>query len=341
VGPIGGFDAASLVPPDAGFIIIDAPPDSAACDDATVCLSGSAVPGVFVHQPNELRATLFGGFPGRLIDLDEGGAAQQPPLASQKVALDTSWAFDGLDAGTHYFVELDPGYLNTPTTAAEDAGIATLTGPFVVPSDGSVVLSAKPAEIAVYEQGLVGGLMQADTVFARVDEPTAGSSSVAVEIGDASIPLPYSSMQMGYFLQLASPLPAQALYTVLTAPLSDASSPVSWTLSSNPPATAGTLVLPAPNAQVSAGQDLQVTWSSGAEADYVSVTLFRTVAGGYAVAYSASSVPLDTTIVSVPAVDIVAGSYLLNVGFVRANCPPERDGCVHSSRVVSQQLTAQ
>jgi hypothetical protein len=341
VGADSGLDAGSLDPPDARAVVLDAPPATTACDDATVCLSGTATPGVFLNQPNELLATLYEGFPGSAAF---GASATNSPslIASQKVALDTTWAFDGLDAGTHYFVELDPGYLTASMTKAEETGIATVTGPFVVPSEGGLVLSAKPVEIAVFEQGLVGGSMQFDTVFARIDEPEAGSSSVSVEVGDASMPLTYSTTMLGYVLQLASPPRAQALYTVLTAPVADASSPVSWTLASNPPATGGVVVMPVPNAQVQAGQDLQIIWSPGAEDDYISVTLFaEDDAGNFALKYSASPVFLDTTIVAVPRADIAAGTYLLNVGFVRANCPPTRDGCVHSSRVVSEQLTAQ
>ena len=98
VGP--GFDASSIVPPDGGFVVFDAPPASTACDDATLCLSGVAAPGVFVHEPGELLATLYEGFP---VNVGSG-------IASQKVAIDTTWAFDGLESRRlDYFVQFDPG----------------------------------------------------------------------------------------------------------------------------------------------------------------------------------------------------------------------------------------
>ncbi|HEY4013377.1 MAG TPA: hypothetical protein VGM06_08570 [Polyangiaceae bacterium] len=330
VGP--GFDAGSLVPPDGGFVVFDAPPPSAAaCDDATTCLSGVAVPGVFVDQPVELRATLYQGFP---VNVGSG-------IASQKVALDTTWAFDGLEAGTHYFVQFDPGYLST-MTSAEEAGLPTVTGPWVVPSEAGAGISvrANPAAITVFEQGAVGGAMHLDAVLARVDEPLPGASSVSVGVGDASVPLAFDTAQLGYLHQFASPPDAQPTYTIVSS-APDASVSVAWTLASSPPTTAGTITAPALGATVPANQDLPVIWTAGAEADYVSVTLFASVDGGYTQVFSAPSVSIDTTIVSIPAAQIPAGSYLLNVGFVRAYCPAERDGCVHSSRVVSQPVAAQ
>jgi hypothetical protein len=330
--PIGpGYDAESLVPPDGGTIIFDAPPESTACDDAGACLSGFAVPGTFVNEPVELRATLYAGFP---VAVGSG-------IASEKVALDTTWAFDGLEAGTHYFVEFDPGYQDA-TTPAEQTGLPTVTGPFALPSDASTGISvrANPAALTVFEQGSVGGAMMVDGVLARVDEPTAGGSNVSVEIGDASVPVPYDLTQAEYKLQLPSPRAAQAAYTITTAS-ADGSAPVAWALASSPPTTAGTVITPALGATVPANQDLAVAWTVGPEADYVSFVLFASGDAGYTSVFSVPSVPIDTTIVSVPAAMLPPGSYLLNVGFVRAYCPPDRDGCVHSSRVVTQPLTAQ
>ena len=332
VGP--GLDAGTLVPPDAEFVVFDAPPDSTTCDDdAGACLQGMAVPGSFVHPPAELRATLYEGFP---VDVGFG-------IASQKVALDTTWAFEGFEAGAHYFVQFDPGY-SGERTAAEQAGIPTVVGPFVVPGDAgaSVSVQANPADITVFEQGLVGAPMQIESVFARVDEATAGGSNVSIGLGDAGVPLPFDATQSGYLLQLASPLAAQPTYTVTVASgLPDASSPSRghWPRALRPapaPSRRRRLERWCPPTRISPSSGPQVE-----EADYVSVALFAESDAGFAQAFSAPSVPLDTTIVTVPAMNLPPGSYLLDVGFVRAFCPPERDGCVHSSRVVSEPLTAQ
>ncbi len=333
-----GLDDGSLPTIDASITDpgLQPPPQDTVCpDDAGACLSGTAEAGVFAIPPAEIQASLYGLFPFAT------GDAGPAPLGVQKVAKDGTWAFGGVPVGQHYFVRFDPGYA-LDAGANLEAGAVTWIGPLAIPddADASIGVTVKPAELQVFEQGAPGGAMQLDALLARVAEATPGGSSVSVLIGSTPTAVPYDPTRGYYYLPFTTPPAAQTSYRFTTSP--EAGTPTTWTLVSNPPATAGAVTAPAGAASVTVNRALTVSWTAAADADYVLIEVFQQVAAGYAQTFAVSPPDLTTTTETLPASAVpVAGTYLLDVGFVRANCPVTSDGCVRSSRVAAQQFTAQ
>ena len=328
--------------PDAAAVQVN----SLSCNgDPTACLFGTAqLASGFGAPPTRPLARLFRGFPSALggSSLDGGAVAQQI------VAMDHTWAFSGLDAWAHYYVQFEPGFLG-------DAGVlpspATRIGPLVVPATGALIdVKVKPAQLDVFEVSSPGMAGTVDTASARLSEASPGSSSVSILIGTTETKMPYDSTTQSYSVTFRPPPPstppaAQSTYRVTTAPPSG--SPTQWNLVADPPTFTGTIMSPAPGATVPAGKSIDVTWVLQ-PADYVVVDLFVRVNKDWVNVYT-SSPPIAPDVSSeiIPAMIAdggavtAAGSYLLNVSFAKANCPATADGCVHSSTVASEQLTVQ
>jgi hypothetical protein len=323
--------------PDAAAVQVN----SLTCNgDPTACLLGTAqLASGFVSPPTRPLARLFRGFPSatRGSSLD-GGAVPQ-----QIVAIDHTWAFSGLDAWAHYYVQFEPGF-------SIDAGVlpspATRIGPLVVPATGAAIdVQVKPAQLDVFEVSSPGMAGTVETASARLSEATPGSSSVSIRIGTTETKMTYDSTTHSYSVTFSTPPAAQPTYQITRAPLSG--SPTQWNLVADPPTFTGAITSPAPGATVPVGKSIDVTWVLQ-PADYVIVDLFVRMNKSWVNVYTSSTPDApDVSSETIPAVladggtVTAAGSYLLNVSFAKANCPATADGCVHSSTVASEQLTVQ
>ncbi len=309
-------------------------PATLACKGAaSSCLSGKGGPRGFQAAPKRMAVQVFRVFPS--------GSAQ--PIASTPVALDGTWALDGLPAWGHYYAQIEADFGGT-------VALSNVVGPLAVPSSGPVDLHVEPAQIVVAEAGGASGYA-VQWAQAHVFDPASGSEltsgvSVAVTVGGASTPMPWTttpSGQMAYFARFGTPPPAQATYTVTTSGGAFGSAPASWQLTAAAPAFAAAVTSPSPGATVPAGQPLTVRWPAQPEADYVLVELYRQSMGQWAGAYGspAPDAP-DATQETIPGADTSpAGAYLLNLDVSTASCPPAADGCVLASTAASVQLTAQ
>jgi hypothetical protein len=188
-------------------------------------------------------------------------------------------------------------------------------------------------------------------------DDAAVRATVALAVGDASVPLPWDKAACGvpaYCITFPMPPPSQSSYAVTTTLAgsqypSDAGS-AQWNLTADPPSFVGAITSPeagiALQGSSSGGAaDLQVTWVPE-PADFVTVTLFedQTPSGPtstWTTVY-ASPAPQDpsTTEAVIPGQDVAdAGDYLLNVQYSKANCPSAADGCVVSSMVADTLFT--
>jgi hypothetical protein len=308
----------------------------------------------------------------------------QVPVASQLVAHDGTWAFSGLDtidvgdAGapdqggavwSHYYVALGVGF-GRAADGQVPPRASVIAGPLSVPSSGdsgaSIDLSVKPVSVQVAES-FAGGSTMLDWASARVLDPATGKEimggdggvSVAVAIGDASVPMPWTSgiPSPSYYVAFAGSQPAQLDYTVTTtwAPSFDAG-PTTSLLSAAPPDFTGMVTSPSADASVVANGSLDVAWTAEPRADYEILEVFKRLAadGGpasWGLTY-ASPVPEspDSTRVHIggdgdAAPDggspiAGAGTYLLDVFYTKANCPPSKDGCVYASSVADTIFSA-
>jgi hypothetical protein len=321
---------------DAGDGGSQATPATEACTGAaSSCLSGTAKARGFSATPLGMQVNLFRVFP----------SAGATPVATMPVALDGTWAFSGVPAWGHYYVQLAADY-GQPTT------LTSITGPLTVPSTAPQAIAVEPVQLTVLEQS-VGGVFEVYSAEALVFDPTSGapitgSASVAIKIGNTVTPMPWAAAAggtMAYIVEFprASMPTAEAAYTITTSAAALGPSPVSWQLAAAPPAFTGSIMSPANLATVTHGQPLPVRWPAQPAADYVVVELFNQVMGQWSPIYES---PLpdgpDVTTETIPASKVAAaGPYLLNVDFSTASCPPAADGCVLSSTAAEAQVTAQ
>jgi hypothetical protein len=150
--------------------------------------------------------------------------------------------------------------------------------------------------------------------------------------------LPTLSAYVADFTTLKPPPPAQPTYAITTT-LNGSGQAMMWNLVADPPAFTPGMIMPPDGATVAAGQDLLFTWPLQPEADYETLELF--VGGSLALAY-ASPAPNATDVnhERVPGANLATpGTYLVNLAFVKANCPPSAAGCVYSSTVKAEQIT--
>jgi hypothetical protein len=316
------------------------PPPTAACQgDPTACLSGTVDGSRVAAAPTHAHANLYRVFPS-------GGAM---PVATQLVAVDGTWAFSAVPAWAHYYVQITTNYA---VGGAQPATITTLAGPLTVPSTGGPVgVKVKPVQLQVFESRAAGGTMQVQWASAEVFDPATGDklmdAQVAITAGGTTTPMPWGQDLSGhaaYFVQFATPPAAQATYTVTTSSSALGASPITWSLTADPPAFDGSITAPASGATVPVGKALTVSWSAQ-PSDFEQVELFfgGSGAGGpWMGAWSSASPDAqDTTQEPVPGSALgQAGAYLLNVAYTKASCPLTADGCVYASAVASEQLTA-
>ena len=314
-------------------------PQTSACEGG-VCVSGTAaLDPLFVPRcvsPWQVCMTwqvaLFSVYP----------AGSQPPLASELVAMDGTWAFGGLDAaalGSHYYVQ-------AVALFDTDAGPSTATavaGPFGTPASG-VSLVVRPLQVTAYESRLAGGTMQLDWVLVRLFDPATGSpitsgAQVAITVGGATTQLVPTSGASGsvYYVAFAQPPAAQGTYTVTASHPAFGHAPLSAQLVADPPTFDGAITSLDGGAQKA---PLTVSWTAQAQADYEIVELYSAQDGGWAtppVFTSPAPNPPDRT--SEMTGPLEAGTYLVNVAYAKASCPADAGGCVQSNSVAAGTVT--
>ena len=382
-GSAASQDAAGVdAPVDALAVSGDAAvrPEKTACvGDVAWCLFGTASVTGFGVGARGLTVALYRVFP----------SGSQVPLASQLVANDGTWAFSGLDtigvggAGTpgdagaawsHYYVALGVGFGHAADGQAPPQG-SVIAGPLTVPSsgdgaagaDGSIDLTVKPVSVQLAES-VVGGSAKLDWASARVLDPATGTEitgadsgvSVAIAIGDASVPLLWtaSAPRPSFYAPFGGSTPAQSDYTVTTtwAASLDAA-PMTSLLSAAPPDFVGMVTFPLADASVAAHGPLDVAWTAEPQADYEIVEVFKNfnTDGGpasWGLTYaspkpqSPSSMGVriggdgdagsDDAGTPLPG----AGLYLINVFYTKANCPASKDGCVYATTAAATVFSA-
>jgi len=327
----------------------------------TMCLYGTARTSGYTGSPTAIRASLYRVFPLAATGVGtDAGAGAPVPLAAQTVARDGTWAFSSdqagnpLDAWGHYYVEFVPAFSGT----RGGPGASTRVGPLALPGDGAgpIAVQVKPVQLDVLEEAAVGQPLALEWATAHVFDPATGDeiqsgASVSIVVGGAATPMTWGTIargELGYFVQFTTPPPAAPGYVITTSP-PGAAMPSSWQLVANPATIAAAIASPSASAPapVAAGQNLHVTWPVQADADYEIVQLFQAVPGSNnrfqpQPVYSSPTLdPADVNNEIIPGSDLAApGAYLLNVAFNRANCPATADGCVITSFVANEVLTA-
>ena len=86
-----------------------------------------------------------------------------------------------------------------------------------------------------------------------------------------------------------------------------------------------------------------MTWPSQSEADYIRVEVFQGPPPGWHLVYSSPHPnAADLGHETIPGSKLqTPGTYLINVAFTKASCPPIADGCVHASTVATEQIAIQ
>jgi hypothetical protein len=354
-----GNSASPAAPIDSGGGGLDtsAPFHAPPCiGDASVCLTGTATTAAFTVTPAHLRASLYRTFPS-----GRAGDVNQVTSQTQTVARDNTFALSGLDPWAHYYLLFEPGF---HIDAGVKKTVATRVGPLVVPvmsTDASIGVQVKPVQLDVLEQGATAGAMQLQSAVAHLfdaktgDEIGAGGSA-SILVGTTSTPMPYDSTKGAFAVQFATPPAAQLTYAITTS-TAPGEMPATWTLVADPPTFAGAITSPPAGATVPAGRDLTVTWPLQPAADYVIVELFRQDNGAFTSVYT-SQIPraADSNQETIPGGSsggdggldggaacclATPGTYLINVAFTKANCPPTADGCVHAGIVAGEQIAVQ
>jgi hypothetical protein len=306
-------------------------PQTEACTGAsTACLSGSASTTGFTTSPRHMEVHLFRGYPSV-------GSAE---ISTIPVALDGTWAFSGVAAWDHYFVQVVADF-------GQPVAIAAVAGSLTVPSStGPVAVQVPPVQLSVLQEAQPSGAVQLVSALAYVFDPSTGAAvsnaTVAIEVGGAPQPLVWTSVTStasAYVLKFPAGTAAQASYTVTTA-LSGSSSTSTWTLSSPTTSLSPTLTAPSSGGTVPAGQPLTVSWPELAS-DSELVELFTQQAGAWTSAYQSPPDDADVTQQTVPGADVTAGPLLINVDFLLGSCPVTSDGCVAATYVAASQVTAQ
>ena len=276
-----------------------------------------------------MEVHLFRGYP----------SAGSSAIATVPVALDGTWAFSGLAAWDHYFVQVLADF-------GQAVSVAAVAGSLTVPSTaGPVAVQVPPVQLSVLQEAQASGGAQLVSAMAYVFDPSSGGAvsdaTVAIDVGGAPQPLVLTQVTAttkAYVLQFPAGTAAQSSYTVTTA-LAGASTST-WTLSSPTTTLSPTLSSPTSGATVPAGQPLTVSWPE-LPSDGELVELFTQQAGAWTSVYQSAPDDGDVTQQIVPAADVTAGPVLVNVDFLLGSCPATSDGCVAATFVAASQVTAQ
>jgi hypothetical protein len=257
---------------------------------------------------------------------------------SVPVAIDGTWAFDGLAAWGHYFVQIEADF-------GGSVAIATLVGPLPVPSTGSAVaVAVRPVQLTVLQES-PGGSEQLVSAIAFVFDPQTGapttSATVAIDVAGTPqpmVPTPSAGGTIGYLFTAPAGTAAQSTYTITTA--LPGASMSTWQLVAPASLFSPLVSAPVGGATLPAGQPLTVAWPPQ-PADTEAVAVYTKVGGAWTAAYESPPVAADGTQITIPANVVAAGPLLLNAQFFTAGCAATSDGCVTAAAVVAVQVTAQ
>jgi hypothetical protein len=301
--------------------------------DVNACLSGTAAVQGFTATARQLQVNLFREFP----------ATGAVPLTTVAIAPGGTFAFDGLAAWEHYYIEVQADF-------GQAVAPAVFVGPLGVPSSGPMDIAVPPVQLSVLEQSAPGGSMVLASALAYVFDPASGApaqnETVSITVGGAPVPMVWTAVTpgvFGYSATFASGTAAQPAYAVSTA-APGVSTASSWQLVAEVPSFTPTLSGPASGATISADQPLTVSWPAQSASDEEIVQLFTQESGVWSSVFR-SPVPDDSDAVgeTIPASDVTpAGKpLLLNVAFVSGSCPPTANGCVVAETIAAEEITPQ
>jgi hypothetical protein len=314
----------------------DVPVTEVCSADAGPCLFGTATAVGFSGSPvlsvNLYQVFPFGSFP----------LVQQQLVASAPVAADGTWALSARNPGGHYYVQLVATVQATPSATPRQA--STLIGPLAAPSGQAQALRISPIYASALQSNAAGGAQEINEVSAQVYDAVTGDAvidaSVSIAAGDASVTLLWDpgADPPSYRATFEAGTPAQATYTVSSSSWDGAAQLVAPT-----PTPVGAITSPEAGATFDdEGGTLSIDWAQE-PSDFEVVELFAQSDGGWAAAYvSHAAIPpgVDNTgSLSSEGVDLDAGTYLVNVVYVRANCVATGGGCVQAGSIATESFT--
>jgi hypothetical protein len=311
-------------------------PSTAVCSgEGGSCLFGTAAAVGFASVP-VLTANLYRVFPS-----GSPGDVQEQLVATQLVALDGTWAFNGREAWDHYYVQLVAAVQAVSSAAPQQ--VSTLVGPLTAPSSQGVALQIGPVFASVLQSNAGGAGQEINEVSAQLYDSVTGAvvtdASVSVVVGDASVPLTWSPAAdvPSYRATFDAGVPAQPTYAF--------SSP-NWDgaveLVAPSAAAVGTITAPAAGASIAgdSAAALSIDWASAQASDFEVVELYVESDGGWEPLYpSLPAISPDTQNtgpLSNAGIDLDAGEYLVNVAWVRAACAANGSGCVQVGSIASE-----
>jgi hypothetical protein len=324
-----GCGSKSAPPP--GVVVIDQPATTACAGDSgdlSSCLFGTAT-AIGFTPPYGLDVYLYEVFP-------EGS---EPYVQQQVVAADGTWAFSGLTAPGHYYVQLAASFPATADMAPHEA--TTVIGPLAVPSAGQPqMLQIGPVYATVTQSGAAGA-QQVNGASAHVYDPMTGAeltnAAVNLSVGGASVPMPWDPLARvpSYRVTFDAGIPAQPAYTVSTSAWDAGAA-----LVAAEPTFTGAITLPEAGASVATGA-LAVDFMPEPEADFEIVEVFSQSDAGWSTSYiSPTPIPDNVgTTASLAGARVPPGPCLVNVDYVRANCVATGAGCVQAATIATETLT--
>lgn len=338
---VAGLAGCPSSSPSTGFVTKQTAATCPASDggDGTYCLSGSVDTSAFTAPVAKVQANLYELYPSG----NSVAALFQFPDS------DGRWAFGSLFPGLNYYVQI--------VVTFGDAGapsVYRLFGPFTADSAGTpIALRIKPVELDVLQSGAGPGPMSISWARAHLFDPATGSEitgggSVALQIGDASTPLPWDTTSAAYVYTFPEPPPAQPTYTFTTQASADAGV-ATWELVANPPDVDGGITAPTAGAAVSGSAPISVGWTPE-PVDYVSLELFQNDgtpdAAVWNLVYPAAndeSAAIHSAVEGTGTISVdggfAPGQYVLNVDYENSSCPATSDGCVAAASAAAENLT--
>lgn len=328
--------ACSTAPINGPRFLPNGVPSTAVCSgDAGACLFGTAVASGFASVP-ALTANLYLVFPS-----GSPGDVQEQLVASQLVASDGTWAFNGRAAWDHYYVQLVAAVQAVSSAAPQQ--VSTLVGPLTAPSSQGVALQIGPVFASVLQSNAGGGGQQINEVSAQLYDSVTGAvvtdASVSVVVGDASVPLAWSPSAdvPSYRATFDAGVPAQPTYAFSSSIWDGAVQLVA-------PSAPAVGAITAPPAGASIAGDgaaaLSIDWASVQSSDFEVVELYVASDGGWEPLYPSlpaiSPDSQNTGPLSNAGIDLDAGEYLVNVAWVRAACAANGSGCVQAGSIASE-----
>ncbi len=303
--------------------------------DAAACVSGTLAARGFNVPFASAKVQLYAVFP----------YGKATPVAEAAVTADGKFAFSGTDPAARYFLQGVARF----TSGAGTFAVATVAGPFTLPMAAPADLKIRPVFLEALQQRPAGGALALSWASAHVYDPGSAAeltnAKVTLHAGAQALDMPFStnlSGQMSYFAQLGGGAPAPTALGIDVAHPSFAGG-ASFTLAAETPDFDPAVTLPADQAQVPAGQPLDVVWTANPRSAYAIVELFAPKAGGGFEARYASDAPRAPAVAkeTLPASALATpGMYLLNVQMSRPSCPTTADGCVYNASTAAVNLIA-